>query len=231
VTLLVARCSRAAADFDCRAYHYTGCLPAGRALFYGAREDGGHRGCVVISRGACANIGRPFELRQDQIAEVTRIALRPGHLAPVSMVLAVVVRLVRKSNPGLELLVSYADQRQGHHGGVYQAAGWTYLGETAREATLWVQGREMHARTVSGKFGTRDLGWLRTHVDPNAARVDCPPKHKYALALTATMRERLATLSKPYPTRLKKQDPAQSPAGLDGAIPIRPLLLSEDAHG
>jgi hypothetical protein len=133
---------------------------------------------------------------------MTRIALRPGHVAPVSQVLSVVTRLLRRSNPGLELLISYSDQRQGHDGrGVYAACGWTYLGETHREARLSLHGREVHARTVSSKFGTRDLRWLKANIDPNAARIDCPPKHKYALALTPKMRERLAPLARPYPTR------------------------------
>jgi hypothetical protein len=199
--LFVAPCSLEAADFDCRAYHYSRCRPAGRALFFGAWEGGDHAGCVVVSRGACANIGSPFDLRQDQVAEVTRVALRPGHVAPVSQVLGVVVRLLKKSNPGLEVLISYADQRQGHHGGVYQAAGWAYLGETGREATLLLHGRETHARTVSSRFGTRDVRWLREHVDPQVRRIDCPPKHKYALGLTPGMRARLAALAQPYPTR------------------------------
>jgi hypothetical protein len=222
--LFVAPCSREAADFNCRAYHYSRCLPAGRALFYGVWQDGPHTGCVVVSRGACANIGRPFGLRQDQVAEVTRIALRPGHVAPVSQVLAVVVRLLRRSNPGLELLISYADQRQGHHGGVYQGAGWVYLGETGREATLLLHGRETHARTVSSRFGTRDVQWLRTNVDPQVRRIDCPPKHKYALGLTPSMRVRLAALARPYPRRERKADSGRPvPNGRDGASPIRSL--------
>lgn len=229
--LFVAPCSREAADFDCRAFHYSGCLPAGRALFYGVWEDGQHAGCVVVSRGACANIGRPFGLRQDQVAEVTRIALRPGHVAPVSQVLAVVVRLLRRSNPGLELLISYADQRQGHHGGVYQGAGWVYLGETGREATLFLHGREVHARTVSSRFGTRDVQWLRANVDPHVRRIDCPPKHKYALGLTPTMRERLAPLARPYPKREREADSGRPvPPGRDGASPIRSLHVQEVEH-
>jgi hypothetical protein len=183
-----------------------------------------------VSRGACANIGQPFGLRQDQIAEVTRIALAPGHVAPVSRVLAIVVRLLRRSNPGLELLISYSDQRQGHDGrGVYGACGWTYLGETAREATLWLHGREVHARTVSSKYGTRDLAWLRANVDPQARRIDCPPKHRWALALSQAMRERLIPLAQPYPTRPKEQAPA-SPAGLGSATLTRPLHSSEVAR-
>jgi hypothetical protein len=99
--------------------------------------------------------------------------------------------------------MSYSDQRQRHTGlGVYGACGWTYLGETAREATLWIHGREVHARTVSSKYGTRDLRWLQANVDSEARRIDCPPKHRWALALTPTMRERLALLAKPYPKAL-----------------------------
>lgn len=205
--LYVAPCSREAALWAVRAYHYSRTLPSGRALYFGVWENGTFIGCVIVSRGACANIGQPFGLSQDRIAEVTRIALAPGHVAPVSRVLAIVVRLLRRSNPGLELLVSYSDQRQQHTGlGVYGACNWTYLGETAREATLWVNGRETHARTISSKFGTRDLRWLQENVDPQARRIDYPPKHRWALALSPAMCERLIGIAQPYPTRDRSTD-------------------------
>ena len=230
--LFVWPCGREAADFDCRAYHYSGRLSSGRALYFGAWEDGQHAGCVVVSRGACPHIGRPFGLSQDRIAEVTRIALRPGHVAPVSQVLAIVVRLLRRTNSGLELLVSYSDQRQRHDGrGVYAAAGWTYLGETHREATLWIHGREVHARTVSSKYGTRDVAWLRANVDPSAARIDCPPKHKYALGLTAGCRARLALVGRPYPKRGGEADSGRPvPTGRGGASPTLPLHVQDVPH-
>jgi hypothetical protein len=229
--LHVAPCSREAALFAVRSWHYSRTLPSGRCLYWGIWIGGAFIGVVVVSRGACANIGAPFDLTQDRIAEVTRIALRPGHAVPVSQVLAVVVRLLRRSNPGLELLVSYSDQRQGHDGrGVYGACGWTYLGETAREGTLWIHGREVHARTVSSKYGTRDIGWLRMNVDALARRIDCPPKHRWALALSPAMRERLALLAKPYPTRPKVAGPCVIHAGLAGAMPSRPLYARSVTH-
>jgi hypothetical protein len=205
--LFVAPCSREAATFAVRAWHYSHAMASGRVLAFGAWCDSQFEGSVTVSRGACPSIGQPFALSQNQIAEVTRIALRPGHVAPVSQVLAIVVRLLRRSNPGLELLISYSDQRQGHTGlGVYAACNWTYLGETAREALLWIHGREVHARTVSSKYGTRDLAWLQTHVDAQACRIDCPPKHRWALALSQTMRGRLIVLAQPYPTRDRSTD-------------------------
>lgn len=223
VGLFVAPCSREAAIFAVKAWHYLHVPPSGRCSYWGVWFDGVFDGAVIVSRGASPNIGRPFVLTQDRIAEVTRIALRPGHVAPVSQVLSVVRDLLRKSNPRLELLVSYADSRYGHDGrGVYGGAGWTYLGQTAREALLRVHGRERHARTISSKFGTRDLGWLRAHVDPNAARIDCPPKHKYALALTPAMREQLALLVQPYPTRDRGAD--SGTRGLPAEVVRRPGL-------
>jgi hypothetical protein len=240
-------CSREAATFAVKAWHYSRALPSGRALYFGVWECGSFIGCVIVSRGACANIGQPFALSQDQIAELTRIALAPGHVAPVSRVLAIVVRLLRRSNPGLELLISYSDQRQGHDGrGVYGACGWTYLGETAREATLWIHDREVHARTVSSKYGTRDLTWLRANVDPQARRIDCPPKHRWALALSSSMRERLIVLAQPYPTRDRSTDsgargpqagevaPSTPASGTtrEGAAHVRPgrSIVHEAAH-
>jgi hypothetical protein len=205
--LFVGPVGRDAALWAVRAYHYSRTLPSGRCLYWGIWFDGVFIGVVVVSRGACANIGEPFKLGQNRIAEVTRIALRPGHAAPVSQVLSVVVRLLSRSNAGLALLISYSDQRQGHDGrGVYAACNWTYLGETAREATLWIHGREVHARTVSSKYGTRDLTWLRANVDPQARRIDCPPKHRWALALSPAMRERLIGMAQPYPTRDRSTD-------------------------
>jgi hypothetical protein len=230
----VAPCGRDAALWSVRTYHYSRSLPSGRALHFGVWEDGTFIGCVIVSRGACANIGQPFGLSQDQIAEVTRIALAPGHVAPVSRVLAIVVRLLRRSNPGLELLISYSDQRQGHDGrGVYGACGWTYLAETAREATLWIHGREVHARTVSSKFGTRDLQWLRAHVDPQARRIDCPPKHRWALALSPVMRERLLVMARPYPKRERSidSDALGHQPREGGARPTRSLQSPEVAYG
>jgi hypothetical protein len=202
-------------------------------LYWGVWFDGVFQGCVIAGRGAASNIGTPWNLSQDQIAEVTRISLRPGHVAPVSQVLAIVVRLLRRSNPGLELLMSYSDQRQGHTGlGVYGACGWTYLGETAREATLWIHGREVHARTVSSKYGTRDLRWLQANVDPQARRIDCPPKHRWALALSPAMRERLTALAQPYPRRERSigSDALGHQPREGGAPPTRSLTLSEVAH-
>lgn len=199
----VGAVSREAAVWAVKAYHYSRCVPAGKSLVVGCWEDGRFIGCIVYSRGAASNIHKPFGVAQDAICELTRVALGP-HTAPTSRFLALSVRYLRKTNPGLRVVVSYADPEQQHgghrhHGGVYQAAGWTFIGQTGSEASVLLHGKVTHGRTVVSKHGTRSIGWLRTHVDPAAESVVTLPKFRYALGLDAAMRAQLAARSLPYP--------------------------------
>src|SRR5437870_3537910 len=107
--LHLAPCSFAAAAFACRWWHYSHSLPAAKRVLIGVWESGTFIGAIVFSRGNCPNIGRPFGLEQSQIAELTRVALRP-HQTPTSRIVAIAVRLLRRQSPGLKLLVSFADR-------------------------------------------------------------------------------------------------------------------------
>lgn len=225
----LAFCDRQAAEFAVRAWHYSASLPSGRIVSVGCWEGGEYVGCVIFSRGAASNIGRPFGLAQDQIAELTRIALRRGHRTETSRILAIAVRLLKRQSPGLRLLVSYSDPRQGHDGrGVYAAANWIYLGKTQRERLIVLHGTLTHARTVSSKYGTRSLNWLRAHVDPHAQHLIEAPKHKYVLPLDADLAARLAPMAQPYPSRERSADSGTAvPTARGGAHPTRSLFPSE----
>jgi hypothetical protein len=236
-------CTREAASFATTAWHYSRSMPAGRLVCIGAWEADQFTGCVLFSRGAASNIGTPFGLTQRQIAELTRIALRRDHRTPTSRILAVAVRLLRKQSPGLRLLVSYADPRHGHDGrGVYAAAGWSYLGQTQRERLIVLHGKVTHARTVSSRYGTRSLAWLRANVDSSAEHVIEVPKHKWVLPLDDAMRRQLEPHVRPHPVRESfvpsltrawcKAHAAGpvSPGRGDGAMPIRPLHVGGDPH-
>jgi hypothetical protein len=168
-------------------------------------------GVVLFSRGASAHLGRRFGVRSTEIAELTRVALRE-HEAPVSRIVAVAVRLLRRRCPGLRLLVSFADPEQGHHGGIYQALGWTYLGATAPS---WVyvdrHGRRWHPRQVSPSGVRRQYGEARRVVRTgDCARVRVAGKHRYALGLDEGMRELLRAMAQPYPQRATGERSAES---------------------
>jgi hypothetical protein len=200
-------CSRPAGRYATRRWHYSGdSMPSGRLVCIGVWEFLLFVGALIFGRGAASNIGAEFGRPQSEVCELNRIALGP-HQTPTSRILSIAVRLLKKQSPGLRLIVSYADPRHGHDGrGVYAAAGWLYLGRTHAERLIILHGKLTHARTVSSKYGTRSLAWLRANVDPHAEHVIELPKHKYVLPLDDAMRRQLAPRVQPYPKRDRGAD-------------------------
>jgi ParB-like nuclease domain len=224
---------RDAVAFSCHRWHYSHSMPSGRLVCFGAWEDAVFIGAVVFGRGASAEIGSPFGLRQDQICELCRVALGP-HRAPTSQIVALAVRLLRKQSPRLRLVVSYADPEHGHVGVLYQSMNWLYLGTTNRESLIRLNGRLFHPRTVTSRYGTRSIVWLRTHVAADAGHVRTLPKHRYVVPLDDDMRRQLAARVRPYPRRAGEAEKrcGRMPPAEDGANPIPPLHHHDEAaHG
>jgi hypothetical protein len=225
-------CSREAADFAVRQFHYSRCLPAGRVVTVGAweREAFAYErffGAIVFGRGASSEIGSPFGLPQSQICELCRVALGP-HTAPTSQVVSIAVRLLRRLCPGLRSIVSYADPEHGHVGTLYQAMGWSFIGTTNRESLIRLNGRLLHPRTVASRYRTRSIDWLRAHVAADAAHVRTLPKFRYALPLDADMRQQLAPRVQAYPKTLvvergRSVDSARAGRTLGVFIPFTPV--------
>jgi len=180
-----------------------------KVLSVGVWEGGIFIGAVLFSRGANRHIGHPFNLGQNEIAELVRVALR-SHVAPVSQIVSIAVRLLRKQSPGLRLLVSYADPAQGHCGGIYQAMGWEYIGTSQPQAALILNGWPLHKRTGSGR------GRL---VNANYGEKSC--KYKYVLRLDKSV----TIEGKPYPKCVRSVDGDTSAihAEKGGSIPTRTL--------
>src|SRR5687767_6743830 len=133
-------CSREAATFAVKAWHYSHSMPAGRLVCVGAWEFDRYIGCLVFGRGASSELATPFGLRQEQICELCRIALSAHH-APVSRILSIAIRLLRKQSPNLRAIISYSDPEHGHDGrGVYAAAGWMFIGATNAESLIRLNG-------------------------------------------------------------------------------------------
>lgn len=194
-------CSHEAAKFAVEHWHYSRRMPKSKLAKVGVWEGDTFRGVIIFSVGATPEIGKPFGLRQTEVCELVRVALR-HHTAPVSRMLAVSVRMLKGSMPGLRLIVSFADTSHGHHGGIYQAAGWLYVGSQEYHAYR-VRGKTFHPRSLHHRYGVggQSIPWLRQHVDPSAERVANGVKHKYLMPLDNEMRAKLLPLSKPYPKR------------------------------
>lgn len=212
-------CSHEAAKFAVERWHYSRKMPTGPMVKVGVWEGEEYVGAVLFSHGASPQIGAPYNLSQFEVCELTRIALR-GHAAPVSRIGAVAVRLLRGVCPGLRLIVSYADPEKGHHGGIYQAMGWVYVGTSQSKWTANGQ----HNRI----FGTSKARARAIH-GPSVLIEEHEPKFKYLYPLDAEMRARIAPLAKPYPKRARSIDsdaPGFQP-GEGGATPTRALQPSE----
>lgn len=202
VKLQLGFCSREAATFAVKAYHYSRSMPAGRVQTFGVWEAGVFVGAVVFSRGACKDLAARFGFNQTEAVELTRIALAP-HRTPTTRIVAVGLRLLKAANPGLQVVISFSDPAQAHDGHqhdgtIYRAGNWLFLGMTHAEALLRIGGVLRHPRTITSRFNTRRVSWLREHVDAEAARVPMPPKFRFAMPLTAEARERLRPYVQPF---------------------------------
>lgn len=185
-------------------WHYSRAMPSA-SVRYGVWEKGVFVGCVLFGVGAAPNIGRPYGLTQPEVMELVRVALAPGHVTPTSRVVAIALRLLRKDRPGLRLVVSYADPLQGHHGGIYAAGGWMYVGPQASKGITGfrIGGAVVHRRSLNSTIGTSSVDGVRA-VYPDAEPVWGPPKHKFVLPLDSEIRARVVGLAKPYPKRSSK---------------------------
>lgn len=204
MSLTIAPCSYQAAVYAVTRWHYSGCMPLGRVVRFGVWENDRFAGAVVFGRGASTNLGVPYGLAQTEVCELTRVALC-GHEAPVSRIVAACLRLLKQANPGLRLVVSFADPAWGHHGGIYQAGNWIYTGTSKPSRRFRIFGRLVHERHVGlstlGRFPGyhQSLGDLRARVDPAAEEIRTPAKHRYLYPLDRGMRRRVTPLARPYP--------------------------------
>lgn len=209
MSLLVDYCNERAARYAVEHWHYSQQLPAGNRFLVGAWEHARFIGCVVLSQGATHKLVAQWGLRPDEGCELTRVAL-DKHDAPVSQIVAAALRLLRERNPGLRLVVSFADPAQGHHGGIYQAGGWIYTGTSHPAAEFVVNGKQLHARSVHAKGWKQTIEWLQEHVDPNARKVYPPGKHRYLMPLDKAMCRRVLRYAQPYPHAVQGSEGAGS---------------------
>jgi hypothetical protein len=196
-----------AAKYACENWHYSKCLPVGKLVKVGAWEDKKFIGVVIFARGANHNMSKPYDLGQDQCVELTRVALS-RHITPVSKIVAIAIKFLKRTNARIRLVVSYADLDMGHYGGIYQAGNWMYEGTFnvgARQGFL-INGRVRHNKSVHSMGVKQNIDCVRRQLDPFAEEVFTKGKHKYLMPLDAEMRRRILPLSKPYPKREQSKD-------------------------
>lgn len=200
-------------------YHYSKTVPTGKLVGFGVWEDEKFKGCVVFGRGVGnAQIER-YGIPLTSGAELVRVALR-AHDAPVTKIVAIAIKMLRKHSPGLRILVSYADSRQGHLGIIYQAGNWVYTGKAKTTPDYLYKGKYYHVRSMNrmiknGKFDRAFVNSLPTRSGGERLR--------YLYPLDDGMRQLVEGLRQPYPKRDKPKSEASSFQEEEGgAVPTIP---------
>jgi hypothetical protein len=221
-------CSHEAAKYACEKWHYSKCVPKSKLVRVGVWESGVFSGCVIFGSGACPQIADPYGLRQTEVAELVRVALKPGHKSPTTKCVAFAIRMIRHRHPGLRLIVSYADPEQGHHGGIYQGGNWLYSGLTS--PTEWFEVCATGERVHSHVYRRGARGRATRDKAAGVIRSVKLVKHKYLMPLDEDMRRQIEPLRKPYPKRAGSAGSGTSPdqGGRGGATPT-PALSDQQA--
>jgi len=216
-----------AAKYACENWHYSKSVPVPPLVKVGVWECGKYIGVVIFSRGATPSLLKPFGLSQTQGCELTRIALEK-HSAPVSRIVKLAMQFLKRNSSELQLIVSFADPSQGHHGGVYQAGNWIYSGDTPKSNEyIGPDGKRWHSRMVKKQGWTTVQGVRRKTLTPDqCVLVKKPGKHRYLMPLDKAMKDQIQSLSKPYPKRVTKAN-SEDHSESGGAVPTGTLQSKE----
>ena len=188
--------------YSCLHFHYAKRVPAVQTAYSVFTDAGEFCGTVCYGSGASPQIGKPYGLVQGEVCELLRVALngKQGH-GHTSEAVGKSLKQLHRDRPLIRLVVSYADQDQGHLGKIYQATNWIYTGEATGGAPMQALlfGEPVHNVSIRKKYGTFNLEWLRENVDPHAEYLYAKGKYKYLYPLDKRMRRQIGTLAKPYP--------------------------------
>lgn len=183
-------------------YHYSHRIPGNILLVGSLWEPGGLFGDQGRIIAACY-FSCPPTRWSENVAELSRLVRREDVCPQLSMLVSRTVKEMRRQKKA-DLLVSFADSTQGHHGGIYQASNWHYHGKReSRMDGCVVNGQFIPGRSCCSRYGTRSPKLLQErfptwNIEPHYNE----GKHLYWLALCRTGEEkakRLGLESQTYP--------------------------------
>lgn len=220
-------CTHEAAKYAVTNWHYSKTMPVNKTARVGVWEDGAFIGCIIFSCGSAGvgSIGKSLGLAQTSVVELARVALN-DHRSSVTRIVSIAIKMLVRSQPGLRLIVSYADPEQGHIGSVYQGGNWVYAGRSSKDTAFIDQsGKRWHSRSVSESGFKVHCGVRSRCPKPSTmTAVEVEPKFKYLMPLDADMRKQIEPLARPYPKRPKKHEPEPPASGQCDSDPDAPTF-------
>jgi len=185
--------SKKAIQFACLNFHYSKVCPAqylGYSVFNNKNE---WCGVILFGGGAGAYLGRPFGLFYGQYLELTRMALN-GKQESTSKAMSIAIKLIKKSNPTVKLLISYADKGQEHIGTIYQATNWYFVEDiNSSGEEVFYKGKWSHDRSPREKLSIDQFSKLDKRKKSG--------KYKYIYPLHNSILPLCNKLKKDYPKK------------------------------
>ena len=158
-------------------------------------------------------------------AELSRLIRRDDIDGQLSELVSWSLRWLR-GNSTTPFVLSYADSTQGHHGGIYQATGFRYIGATSPGHIGYncPDGTFVHGRICNSRFGTSSVEAL-AKIKPDWSPVYGEPKHLYIFPLRQkwpTIARQYGWVEQPFPkphSAARLLDDHGSPVNEPGANP------------
>lgn len=163
-------------------FHYSRRLPSASTHCFAWRKDGGLFGDTGEPM-AVAMYGQPVNRNWPSDAlELQRLVRRDDFDNKISEFVAWSLRWLR-SNTSIPFCLSYADTGEGHHGGIYQATNWTFVGtRESRHTGFDTPYGFVHGRSSNARHGTRSVSKI-AEIEPTWTPVYGEPKHLYVFPL------------------------------------------------
>ena len=191
VELKLDWCTYEAAKYAVLRWHYSRRMPHSKMARIGVWENGVFIGVLLFGAGATNTLVKQYGLTCHEGCELLRVAMGT-HVTPVSRIVAIAIRMIKKQFPKMRLVVSFADPERGHTGGIYKAGGWIFTGRSAASVEYIYRGRRWHSRSFASYkhlIGSTDVQVVKGS-----------SKFRYLMPLDDDMLDRVKHLAKCYPT-------------------------------
>jgi hypothetical protein len=133
-------------------YHYSRRPPANVQFVGTLHLDGGLFGDQGECVAACC-FSIPPTRWKEKVFELSRLVRKEDVNVNLSFLISKCLKLLKKK---IDLVVSFADFTQGHHGGIYQACSWNFSGKRMRQMDgLLINSKFIPGRSCNSMFGTR----------------------------------------------------------------------------
>lgn len=184
----VTGAKRAACEMLIEQKHYTRSIPSGKSHYFYWRGV-----IVVFSIPANKNIG-PFVLKRPCVCwELARLWAKDGHRKnALTEAIAMSIRGLRRAEPDVEVLVSFADPNVGHEGFVYRAASWVFTGQSEESRAYQDGDGQIHPRR---SFHSGGRGLTKAEIEQAGyTQVRRQGKYRYAKGMTPKARREIRRL-------------------------------------